>query len=195
MSQKKFSTVSDEDTALFRKTVGAVRALKSSPKAELAKTRVSKVLRRSDTGRIIRKNTESESVWNLSDAYDGKAFKAEESVDYQLKGSGLSPKMIRQIREGLYPLDSTLDLHGYTVEEARVKLSHALLDAYKKQQRCILAIHGKGRKLDGYPILKNHIYHWLKQIPIVLFFCSAHPKDGGTGAVYILLKRERVNYV
>jgi DNA-nicking Smr family endonuclease len=39
------------------------------------------------------------------------------------------------------------------------------------------------------PVLKGKVNHWLQQRDEVLAFCSARPVDGGTGAVYVLLKR------
>ncbi|MEE9156926.1 MAG: Smr/MutS family protein, partial [Gammaproteobacteria bacterium] len=39
------------------------------------------------------------------------------------------------------------------------------------------------------PVLKNKLNNWLRQRDEVLAFCSTRPVDGGTGAVYVLLKR------
>ena len=50
-------------------------------------------------------------------------------------------------------------------------------------------VHGKGlRSRQGQPVLKVKVNHWLRQREEVLAFCSARPVDGGTGAVYVLLK-------
>ncbi|EXJ09223.1 Smr domain protein [Nitrincola nitratireducens] len=40
-------------------------------------------------------------------------------------------------------------------------------------------------------MIKSCVNDWLQQIPQVLAFTSAQPKDGGTGAVYVLLKRNK----
>jgi DNA-nicking Smr family endonuclease len=51
-------------------------------------------------------------------------------------------------------------------------------------------IHGKGNtSLGKMPVLKGRVNSWLRQKNEVLAFCSARPNDGGTGAVYVLLKR------
>jgi DNA-nicking Smr family endonuclease len=51
-------------------------------------------------------------------------------------------------------------------------------------------IHGKGNgSVQRRPVLKGKVNHWLQQRDEVLAFCSARPVDGGTGAVYVLLKR------
>ena len=79
-------------------------------------------------------------------------------------------------------------MHRKTVDEARESLSHFLITCKTKGIRHVLIIHGKGRGA-GKPILKNKLNHWLRQTEQVLAFCSAAPKDGKSGAVYVLLRR------
>ena len=58
--------------------------------------------------------------------------------------------------------------------------------------RCIQIIHGKGyRSQSGRAVLKPHVAYWLKRMDEVLAFCPAQPKDGGNGALYVLLKAQR----
>ena len=55
--------------------------------------------------------------------------------------------------------------------------------------RCAHIIHGKGyRSGERQPVLKRKVNYWLRLRPDVLAFCSATPRDGGTGAVYVLLR-------
>jgi DNA-nicking Smr family endonuclease len=57
-------------------------------------------------------------------------------------------------------------------------------------KRCVRIIHGKGKSSEGkLPVLKGKVNSWLRQRDEVIAFCSARPSDGGTGAVYVLLKR------
>jgi DNA-nicking Smr family endonuclease len=50
-------------------------------------------------------------------------------------------------------------------------------------------VHGKGNgSPQRLPVLKVKVSHWLQQWDSVLAFCTAHPRNGGTGAVYVLLK-------
>ena len=50
-------------------------------------------------------------------------------------------------------------------------------------------MHGKGlRSGPAGPVLKNSVQHWLSQWDEVLAFVSAQPRDGGSGALYVLLK-------
>ena len=56
--------------------------------------------------------------------------------------------------------------------------------------RCVLVVHGKGwGTTSDFPVLKSHTNAWLREWPGVLAFCSATDIDGGTGAMYILLRK------
>ncbi len=58
------------------------------------------------------------------------------------------------------------------------------------RHRCLLIIHGKGSHNGKAPVLKNLVRHWLPQFPQVLAFHSALTRDGGAGALYVLLKEK-----
>ncbi|TFH85924.1 DNA mismatch repair protein MutS [Billgrantia azerbaijanica] len=95
-----------------------------------------------------------------------------------------------QLKRGQIAWEAGLDLHGYTLDEARDELESFLRDAVGQRQRCVLVVHGKawGTSAD-YPVIKSHVNAWLREWPGVLAFCSAREADGGTGAVYVLLRR------
>lgn len=104
--------------------------------------------------------------------------------------SGLQHRLLRQLKRGDLRPEARLDLHGQTVAEAGAQLSHFLDDAQNNGLRCVCVVHGKGhRSAEGRPVLKTQINQWLRDTPAVLAFCSAQPKDGGMGAVYVLLRR------
>ena len=103
--------------------------------------------------------------------------------------TGLQFKVQKQLKQGKIIIDDHLDLHGLTITEARETLLEFISFAQKQQIRCIRLVHGKGYRASSQkPILKNKVNSWLRQLPDVLAFSSAQSKDGGTGAVYILLK-------
>ncbi|MFI4955915.1 MAG: Smr/MutS family protein [Gammaproteobacteria bacterium] len=93
----------------------------------------------------------------------------------------------RRLKKGQIPIEASLDLHGMTLETARGAFSLFLAKAQANHYRCVHVIHGKGKD-DAPPVLKNGVYQWLPQSACVLAYCSAQPKDGGTGAVYVLLR-------
>jgi DNA-nicking Smr family endonuclease len=80
-------------------------------------------------------------------------------------------------------------MHGMTAAIARQELVQFISACRDQHIRCVRVIHGKGYRSDGQaPILKNRINNWLRQHHDVLAFSSTPQKDGGSGAVYILLR-------
>ncbi len=103
--------------------------------------------------------------------------------------SGLNNMTLRKLRRGFWPIQNSIDLHGYTSEEARRYLFEFLQHALRNGFRCVNVIHGKGWRADGGEgILKIRVRHWLSQFPQVLVFCEPPANAGGAGAVLVLLK-------
>lgn len=100
--------------------------------------------------------------------------------------TGLQYRLQHELRQGKIRPQATLDLHGYTVDEARVAVSKFLTQALQQHLRVVKIIHGKGAASGA--ILRNKVYQWLPQSHPVLAFCSTIQSDGGTGAVYVLLR-------
>ena len=113
---------------------------------------------------------------------------AEESLFFARPG--LQHRLLRQFKRGELRPEARLDLHGCTIAEAASLLAGFLHDAQGASQRCVCVIHGKGhRSAEGRPALKAQVNQWLRDAPAVLAFSSAQPKDGGMGAIYVLLRR------
>ncbi len=103
---------------------------------------------------------------------------------------GVQDSQLRRLKAGQITFEGSIDLHGMTVERARSELWAFLAEALRLEVRCVRVTHGKSNRLDGRkPMLKSHVNTWLRQHDKVLGFCSCHPRHGGTGAVYVLLKR------
>ncbi len=123
----------------------------------------------------------------LSDMFDPAEVETGEELLFSRKG--LQHGLIRKLRRGQFTLQAELDLHGMTVDEARLALAEFLLHVRAVGTRCVRIIHGKGYgSRHKQPVLKNKLNGWLQQRDEVLAFCSARQVDGGTGAVYVLLK-------
>ena len=77
-----------------------------------------------------------------------------------------------------------------TAAEGRVAMSEFLAEvSAMRGSCCVRIIHGKGRKsLADAPVLKPMVAAWLKNRQLVLAYCSAKATQGGTGAVYVLLR-------
>ena len=96
---------------------------------------------------------------------------------------------LRKLRRGNWPVQDRLDLHGYNSDTARKLLQEFLREATLRGLRCVMVIHGKGmNSRGGEAVLRRLTRHWLTQHPRVLAYCDALPKDGGNGAVLLLLK-------
>ncbi len=103
---------------------------------------------------------------------------------------GVQRKVIRKLRRGQFRIEDQLDLHGMTVTKAADALAAFLGECSKRQRRCVRIVHGKGLGSSGRrPVIKESVDRWLRLRDEVLAFCSAQPGDGGTGAIYVLLKR------
>lgn len=110
----------------------------------------------------------------------------------QAAAAGIDRRLVRKLRRGEYALQGHLDLHGCNRIEAREKVALFIRKSYEENKRCVLIVHGRGLgSKDNIPVLKNKLASWLTRGSIgkkVLAFTSALPYDGGTGAVYVLLR-------
>ncbi|MCP4695743.1 MAG: Smr/MutS family protein [Gammaproteobacteria bacterium] len=124
----------------------------------------------------------------LSGDFDPVELETGEELWYT--GPGVQHTVLRKLRRGGYSVLAELDLHGMTVAEARAAIATFLYDCQALGLSCVRIIHGKGfGSKHKKPVLKNKLNHWLQQREEVLAFCSARQVDGGTGAVYVLIKR------
>ena len=105
------------------------------------------------------------------------------------RAPGIQDGVLRKLRRGQYRIERELDLHGLNRNQAHSAISEFL--AYCKDQdvRCARVIHGKGNgSPNSGPVIKTLLDGWLRKRHQVLAFCSARPVDGGTGAIYVLLR-------
>ncbi|MEA3222729.1 MAG: Smr/MutS family protein [Thermodesulfobacteriota bacterium] len=104
----------------------------------------------------------------------------------------MDPSMLSKLKAGEFAIQAYIDLHGLIKGEAALDLGNFINSAYSKGHRSLLVIHGRGLKSKGEPVLKNSVVRWLTTGRLsskVLAFCSARPCDGGTGALYVLLRK------
>ena len=107
----------------------------------------------------------------------------------------LDHKLCTRLKRGHYSLQAHLDLHGMVVDEAKEELREFVEEQQRLGHRCVLIIHGRGlHSLGNVPILKHKLANWMSRGFLrkkILAFASANPQDGGTGAVYVLLRKRR----
>ena len=124
----------------------------------------------------------------LSDLYHPADFETGEELLYL--APGVSQGVLRKLRRGQISPAAVLDLHGMIVPVARRALLEFLAEVRREGYRCVLVVHGKGlRSSNRGPVIKRKLDSWLRQRQEVLAYCSARPADGGTGAIYLLLRR------
>lgn len=119
-----------------------------------------------------------------------KLVETEDELVYATPGVQLN--LMKRLKKGHVPWDAGLDLHGMTLDNARTELSSFIRECSNKQLRCVMVVHGKAYSGEGkQPLMKSYVNDWLRQMQQVIAFTSAQPKDGGTGALYVLLKRAK----
>jgi len=107
--------------------------------------------------------------------------------------SGLQHNVLKKLRQGKHPIEHMLDLHGLTVAEASRELLEFLGECEATGVRHAIIIHGKGFRSRDKPVIKPMLNRWLRATDNVLAFHSAQPKDGGSGALYVLLKKSAID--
>lgn len=180
-SPQQTPAISPEEAALFRQAVGAVKPVyndRRPPDKNMPSPHPH--MREADEAAVM--------AQLLTDTPADLEIETEEHLVYHQPG--IQPRVMRRLRRGHYRCQAELDLHGMVVNVARQSLLAFLKQARQRQYRCVRIIHGKGlRSGQRGPILKVKLAGWLQQRQEVLAYTSARPNDGGTGAVYVLLKR------
>lgn len=108
------------------------------------------------------------------------------------KRPGIQHGVYKKLRMGRYDIEARLDLHRMTVKQARDEVKQFIDEASKLGLRTLLILHGKGQRKvekENTAVLKGYVNHWLQQLEMVQAFHSAQPVHGGTGAVYVLLRK------
>jgi DNA-nicking Smr family endonuclease len=107
---------------------------------------------------------------------------------------GLDRRKAERLSRGKLPIEATLDLHGLRQAEAHRRLEIFLADCQAAGKRCVLVVTGKGLHKEEGGVLRSAVPRWLNEMPNrsrVLSFDYAQQKHGGTGALYVLLRRRR----
>jgi DNA-nicking Smr family endonuclease len=108
---------------------------------------------------------------------------------------GLDPRLISRLRRGEFAMQDHIDLHGMIQPDAKLALQQFVIKSVGKGMRSVLVVHGRGLgSPGGRPVLKHAAAQWLSHGEIgahVHAFATARPQDGGAGAMYVLLRRDR----
>jgi len=174
--------IDQDDSDLFRRTIGEVRPVRQDT-----------VVSHRHRPRPVPARTLADEQEVLAALATGELDPedVETGEEIHFRRPGLQTRQYQKLRRGHFTIEAELDLHGMTIADAREALSRFLLDVRRRRRSCVRIIHGKGRgSKDGKPVLKLKLQGWLRQRDEVLAYCSARPRDGGTGAVYVLVRRQ-----
>lgn len=172
-----------DDFELFRESVGAVRRIRTS-RAEVERRRIRATprMREADERRVVDELAEARP-------FD---YELETGEELAWLRPGIQNRVLRRLRRGYWSVQDGIDLHQMNAEAATRSIRVFIDEALASGKRCIRIVHGKGlRSGPAGPRLKTVTARVLSRHPSVLAFASAPPADGGTGAVYVLLKHSK----
>ena len=175
------------ERAAFLAEMAGVTPLPKDPRGRVEKLQL--------TPRPLPPTDDYEALADLRDLVEGRGEFTIQYTDEYMEGvaPGIDRRLAQRLHRGDYAVQAHIDLHGHTVEEARVVVEQFVPAAYAAGQRCVLLIHGRGlNSKDNRPVLKEQVRLWLSHgrlSRLVLAFATAPVTNGGAGAVYVLLRR------
>ena len=171
----------DDDADLFRRQMSDAKPLRQEA-VPPTRNRVAPKAR-------FNKRDEREALRESLEA-DAESMEFESGQSLSFVRPSVGRRTFRKLARGNFSVQSEVDLHGLTVAEARAVLADFIEDSVDRGHHCVRVIHGKGLGSGNRgPILKRKIDTWLRKWNAVLAYISARQVDGGTGAVYVLLKK------
>jgi DNA-nicking Smr family endonuclease len=180
--------VTQQEKTLFLAEMAGVTPLPKDPRGRVDKPQQS-------TAKGLFPTDDLEALADLRDLVEGRGAFTIQYTDEYMEGiaPGVDQRLAQRLHRGDYAVQAHIDLHGHTVEEAKVVVDRFLTSAYMAGQRCVMLIHGRGlNSKDNRPVLKEQVRIWLSHgrlSRLVLAFATAPVTDGGAGAVYVLLRR------
>jgi DNA-nicking Smr family endonuclease len=183
-ASKQKQVSEEEEARLFFEAMGGVQQIPDRADVAVPNVRLPDII-----------DENAEALAQLSEMVVGQGeFDIADSEEF-IEGSspGMDRNLMKALRRGDFSLQGQLDLHGLTQAQAREAVDKFLSESRRAKRRCVLIVHGRGlNSKDQVPVLKQQLKGWLSQKRIgsmVLAFATARPQDGGTGAVYVLLRR------
>lgn len=173
----------NDDLELFQQMMGDVKPIKQDTVEQQKQHRVTEAQRA----------RQQAAVWLSEDNADylsidyAPMIKPEELV--QFKRDGVQDGVYKKLRLGKYPIQAKLDLHKKTLQQARDEIILFLRRSMRLDIRTVLIVHGKGERSNPPALMKSYAANWLTQINDVMCVHSAQPFHGGSGAVYVMLRK------
>ena len=172
-----------EDSGIFRRLMGDTRPITQDKRAPdyRPKPRPEARFRREDEHWVLKESLEAD----IDEIETG----AGEALRFHRPTVGR--RTMRKLARGNYSVQAEIDLHGLTVPEAKDALRQFIKASGYRGHTCVRIVHGKGLGSGNRgPILKTKVNNWLRRCGEVLAFVSTRQVHGGTGAVYVLLRKD-----
>ena len=178
------------EAELFRREMSGVRQLGTGAPARIPNRNPFRVARD-----IV--DPDAEALVELSDLVTGVGpFDITNTTEY-VEGAvvGLDPRIVRRLRAGEYACQRTPRPARHDRRRCQGRRGSIPRPAFRRGYRCVLIVHGRGLNSEG-PIRcsRSASSTWLShgaRARLGLAFTSARPCDGGAGAMYVLLRRQR----
>lgn len=175
------ASVADDDGRLFRNAVADTRPLAiDTVEPPRRRPRPAARFSRRDERDVLRESLEAPT--HAMEIANGSA------LSYRRPSVNL--RTMRRLARGGISVQAEIDLHGMTSPEAKEALKAFVTESIRLGFTCVRIVHGKGlRSGQRGPVLKRDVDSWLRRWEPILAFVSARQADGGTGAVYVLLRK------
>ncbi|WP_117233513.1 DNA endonuclease SmrA [Vibrio maerlii] len=174
-----------DDLDLFQQMMGDVKPI-TQDTAEHKKTHQVSEAQLAKREAAITLTEQDEEYLSIDHA---PMLKPEGIIEY--KKDGVQEGVYRKLRLGKYPIQAKLDLHRRTLKDAREEVVAFLRKAMRMDIRTVLIVHGKGERSNPPALMKSFLASWLMQIKEVQCVHSAQQFHGGSGAVYVMLRKSQ----
>lgn len=192
LSKKKAPLLTTSDQNLFLQAVKDVKPLKSSQSRhhKIETKRKKQIALENEQFKRRQQHALGQNplpyLQSISDFYSP-------DYDEQPRRDYLNPlcgtDVLRNLKKQRWPITSSIDLHGATLDQARLRLEYFLQHSLAEKYKCVRVVHGigYGSKENG-PVLPTAVRRWLSQLDFVLAYTDCAPREGGEGAVKVLLR-------
>ncbi|ADT86293.1 DNA endonuclease SmrA [Vibrio furnissii] len=175
--------MSQDDFELFQQMMGDVKPLKNDT-AELKKHHTVSDAQLAKREAAVSLSDGDPDFLSIDHA---PMIKPDDLIEF--KRDGVQDGVYRKLRLGKYPIQARLDLHRKTLKEGRDEVVSFLKQCMRLDIRTVVIVHGRGERSTPPALMKSFVAHWLSQIQDVQCAHSAQRFHGGSGAVYVLLKK------
>lgn len=173
----------DDDFGLFQQMMGDVKPIKQDTTEHKKNHQVT-------DAQLAKREA---AIWLTEDDPEylsidhAEMIKPDDIIEF--KRDGVQDGVYKKLRLAKYPIQARLDLHKRTLEQARDEVVKFLKQCMRMDIRTVVIVHGKGERSNPPALMKSFVAQWLMQIKEVQCVHSAQRFHGGTGTVYVLLRK------